>query len=259
MSREAFAEVARSNTMDLVTNMGEDLKSELRETLATNIENGMVSRDVAKELVDKVDGMSKGRASTIARTETSRATNLGNLYKYKDMGYKSFTVDYTGDACDLCVEEYQNKVFDIDDIDNLPPFHPNCYCVAMFHPETPEEYADKNGYEVYSSSEEPTTPEEPTTSTEPETTPTTEDNELNDLMDTLSNVSTDDLQTLIEQIAPDVTGSSGELATADLTESMEEYLNDPKGFSESYPARSNVVQSLLQQMIKNRVSNLGGA
>lgn len=120
MSREAFAEVARSNTMKLVTNMGEDLKNDLRGILAQNIQEGKGSREAAAAMAEHVDTMSNTRAMAIARTETTRATNLGNLYGYQDKGYQSYTVNFTDKACDGCVKFYANRVFDINDVDSLP-------------------------------------------------------------------------------------------------------------------------------------------
>lgn len=260
MSREAFAELARSNTMDLVKNMGEDLKNELRETLATNLEQGLGMRDAANSMVENIEGMSKGRASTIARTETTRAKNLGNAYKYQDKGYQSFTVSFTGEACDMCVDFYQNMVFSIDDIDSLPPLHPNCMCVAVFHPETPEEYADKYGYDVYDSGDSEASPDETDNeNTSNDETNSNDDSGIQDIMDTLSSVPTEDLQTLVSSIAPDVTGgATNELADADLAESLEEYIKDPDSFAQKYPKRADTVSELLSTMLKNQKSNLGG-
>ena len=259
MSREAFAETARSNTMDMVTNMGEDMKNQLRQTLSDNLANGGGMRDAAQSMADQVEGMSNSRASTIARTETTRAKNLGNCYKYQDKGYQSYTVDSTGDACDECVDFYSNMVFSIDDIDSLPPFHPNCMCVAVFHTETPEEYADANGYDVYDSGDSEASPDEtPTDDTTSNDNQNSSDNGLEDIMNTLSNIPSDTLTDVVSQIAPDVTGASGDLASADLSESMQEYLDDPTGFEAKYPARTDVVKALLNKMLQNQTANTGG-
>lgn len=147
--RETFAEQARQNTMDLVTNMGDDMKNDLREILAKNLEEGKGMRDTARDMENKVDEIDRTRAQSIARTETTNAKNLGNHYKYSEKGYQSFTVDFTSDACPDCIAAYDGIVFSIDDVDMLPALHPNCMCNAIFHEETPEEYADKYGYDIY--------------------------------------------------------------------------------------------------------------
>lgn len=152
MSREALSEISQQNTMDLVTKMGEDQKQELRDILSDGLKEGKGMRDIAQEMEEKVDGMSRTRAQAIARTETTRAKNLANLYKYKDKGFQSFTVDFTSEACDDCVEAYENIVFPIEAVEMLPPRHTHCMCVAIFHPETAEEYADKYGYDIYEGS-----------------------------------------------------------------------------------------------------------
>lgn len=258
MSREAFAEVARSNTMKLVTNMGEDMKNDLRGILAQTLKDGKGSREAAAAMADHVETMSNTRAMAIARTETTRATNLGNLYGYQDKGYQSYTVNFTDKACDGCVKFYANRVFDINDVDSLPPHHTNCACVAIFHRETPEEFADKYGYEVYGpvGEEEDERVSTPSGTTNPETgstlpgTPT----EVKDLENTLSEASDADLQDLISAIASDV-GDTGDMTTSDLTGATREYLADPLRFTKDQPVKAAIVLTLLAEMLQNKHDN----
>jgi SPP1 gp7 family putative phage head morphogenesis protein len=228
--------------MDLVTNMGEDMKNDLRSILSDNLARGGGTRDASKAMAEHVEGMSKGRAATIARTETTRARSLGNQYKAKEKGFQSYTVDSTAEVCDICSEFYGNMVFDVDDIESLPPSqHPNCLCEPFYRPGTPEEVAAELGYEVYSSSSSDTGIEQ----------------DVQEVLDVLTLLPEETLTGVLEQVAPDV-ASASELTTTDMTESMISYIDDPIAFTQQDPKNANIVSSLLQQMINNKGNSLGG-
>ena len=185
------------------------------------------------------------------------------------MGYKSFIVDFTNEACEECVGDYQNKVFDIDDVDNLPPHHPNCMCVAIFSPLSPEDYADQNGYDFDGFGSDEETPEE-TPESQEETQETTEEQpeEPEVPADEGHSMSTDDLQNLISSVSSlltpdDLIGVDSELAddedlakspdgtlnNAVLTNSMKSYLADPQGYAAANPGRSNTILNMIHQML----------
>ena len=85
------------------------------------------------------------RAKAIARTETKRAETIVNYIRAQERGKTKFKVTCRSDCCSLCAEVYQDlqdyepteKKETIltdgveynmeDDIDKLPPFHPNSY------------------------------------------------------------------------------------------------------------------------------------
>jgi predicted RecB family endonuclease len=116
-------------------------------------------------------------------------------------------------------------------------------CVAIFHQETAEEYAEKYGYEVYEGGavEEETPPEE-----DPEQA--LQDQDLLDIIDKVKEYSDTDLTNLLGTIVPEVTGSTEKLVVEDLSESMAEYLANPKSFTSKWPARAAVIVKLLRQM-----------
>lgn len=126
--------VISESTMHLVTKMGDDLKNDLRKIAINSYNNKLAPRDIAKEMSSSIDSMSRSRALTIARTETMRASNLGNHLNAEQMGSKSYTVHSHPDCCGACSEAYnfQGTVFDINDTEYLPPLHPNCRCVPRY-------------------------------------------------------------------------------------------------------------------------------
>lgn len=145
--REVYRETAQQHTMDLVTKMGEDMKQQMRDILSQDLADGKGMRDIAQDLMNNVDGMSRSRAEVIARTETVRDKNLGQWYAAKDAGKKAFIVISAFDCCEICEEEYVGKTFDIDDVDMLPPLHPNCY-------DKETEVYTSNGWKLFKDVEE---------------------------------------------------------------------------------------------------------
>lgn len=84
-----------------------------------------------KRLIEETS-LDRHDAEHVARTEVVRIKNLVNWFIYKKKGFNSFKVNFTKTACSKCVSKYKDKIFDIDDISNLPPAHDLCRCVAQF-------------------------------------------------------------------------------------------------------------------------------
>lgn len=134
-NQEIVKGVMSEACMTYVTNVGKDIQTELQKIAVEGYNNKMAPKELANEMANKIDTLSRTRAQTIARTETMRANNLSNLIAAKENGAKSYTISCDDAACDLCLEVYgdeEDVVFDIDDTDNFPPFHPNCRCTPRF-------------------------------------------------------------------------------------------------------------------------------
>lgn len=90
------------------------------------------------------------RVKTIARTETKRAETIVNYIRAQERGKTKFKVTCRSDCCPYCAEVYQDLEDYVptekketiltdgveynmeDDIDKLPPFHPNSYDKETF-------------------------------------------------------------------------------------------------------------------------------
>jgi SPP1 gp7 family putative phage head morphogenesis protein len=131
--------VISENTMHYVTNMGEDMKNNLRKIVVDSYNKNLSPLEISKRLQKEVAGLSKVRAKVIARTETMRANNLSNYTNAKlNMGAKSYKVISAPGCCHRCEEIYKNGSvwFDIDDMTYFPPLHPNCRCVGAYSTKT---------------------------------------------------------------------------------------------------------------------------
>lgn len=161
-----------------VTNVGEDLKTEMQKNAVECYNKGLAPSGVAKELGNKIQSMSDSRCRTIARTETMRASSLAQYLRAKQRGMKSYIIECHEDACPVCIEAYgenqngteftnptdmeipETTVFDIEDTDMLPPIHPNCRCTARYSMEEPPEVEEETVEETESINEELQTPPE---------------------------------------------------------------------------------------------------
>ena len=119
---------------DLIRNVGEDIKTNIREIVRDGYDRGLPQTEIAKNISNEIDSIKNTRANTIARTEIARTATVSDYIINKERGATHFTVESRDTCCELCEEEYQNGgvEFSIDDTDMLPPLHPNCRCVARY-------------------------------------------------------------------------------------------------------------------------------
>ncbi len=134
---ERALEWARDRAADLVTQIEENTRDMLRDTVAQAIEEGWSADELAGQIADSV-GFSDDRAETIARTELIAANNQGNLRAYKESGVATGK-EWATAGDDLVEEECQANEDqgpigldeDFDSGDDAPPAHPNCRCAIL--------------------------------------------------------------------------------------------------------------------------------
>lgn len=131
-TREVMLEHIRTNAMHYVTRMGDDMRQALRDVMEQNLKDGNGMRQLAKELEKTSTDIGIKRGQLIARTETVRAQNLAEYSIASERGDEAFIVISASDCCPICEEEYDGAVFDADEVEMLPPLHPNCRCTAKF-------------------------------------------------------------------------------------------------------------------------------
>lgn len=156
--RELVRTTIQEQVGHLITNVGEDIKQNVRDIVKRGYDEGLHSREMAKQINKEIDTLNRTRARAIARTEVARTQNISNYIVAKERGATGYTVVCRPDCCEYCAEIYADltddeyntlqeevengendgkliggdKVFDMSDTDNLPPFHPNCRCSANF-------------------------------------------------------------------------------------------------------------------------------
>jgi len=75
------------------------------------------------------------RAQTLARTEIIRAHHQANIQEMKNWAVEGVEVKAEWvtagyNVCDLCAA-LEGKVYDLDEMMNMLPYHPNCRCCAI--------------------------------------------------------------------------------------------------------------------------------
>lgn len=126
-------------TFDLIKGLNDETMKNLR----TQMVQGIMHREGAAKIavrVRDVMGVSKARAATIARTETHRAYNAGEMFAAKQSGIALLKeVHNPSPESDICKALVKRDPIPIDDkwrYDGadylLAPFHPNCRSVITF-------------------------------------------------------------------------------------------------------------------------------
>jgi hypothetical protein len=131
--------MVKENVMNYVTKLDKDTRTELgkivADTLQHNLGAPIQDRIMPEQLAQNMSRVLDGnisRSRMIARTETMRASNLASWSQNRAEGSTHFMVDNRAESCELCADEYEGEVFTIDQLDMLPPLHPNCACVPVY-------------------------------------------------------------------------------------------------------------------------------
>jgi len=149
-ANEQAAEWARERAAELVQGIEENTREMLADETATAIESGASVDELAEEIASST-GFSADRAAMIARTETIRSLNQGELRIYKDSGVVEM-VEWMTAGDDLVSEDCQENEDegpialgeDFPSGDDAPPAHPNCRC-ALAPVFAPAEEAEEEG------------------------------------------------------------------------------------------------------------------
>lgn len=142
--RSAFAgPVSMDKVRLLATRIFEDLKgftaqmsTQLSRILAQGMIDGTGAIPLARKMSREIDGLTRERALTIARTETIRAHAEGQLLAFKQLNVRRIVVmaewSTAGDGrvCSYCVK-HKGKIYLPENASGLIPAHPNCRCTWL--------------------------------------------------------------------------------------------------------------------------------
>lgn len=114
--------------------ISDGLRSGLSQGMAQGLGPDQIARNLMKDVNNRVDAIGVNRARMIARTETIRAHHVANIEEYR-RAQADMQVTVQGewlaadDACDQCAE-LNGKIFSLDEIEGMLPYHPNCRCAC---------------------------------------------------------------------------------------------------------------------------------
>lgn len=111
----------------------EAMGQKLNRVLSNGMVEGLGAREIAKQMVDEIDGITNQRALVLARTEVIHAHAEGQLDSFTELGVEEVGVEAewstAGDdrVCPEC-EAMEGKTFSMDEAHGMIPLHPNCRC-----------------------------------------------------------------------------------------------------------------------------------
>lgn len=150
-----------------IVEVGADIKNSVRDIVKDGYNNNLSQDEIAENISKKINTIKNKRARAIARTEIARTATVSDYVINKERGATHFTVECRNTACPYCKEKVltnpeiipsgkgiQGDVeYSIVDTGNLPPYHPNCRCVAYFYKK--EYFEDLQDYNSINSLKSP--------------------------------------------------------------------------------------------------------
>jgi SPP1 gp7 family putative phage head morphogenesis protein len=112
------------------------MDQQLSNVLVQGLAEGKAPGAIAKMMTDQIDGLSRGRAATIARTEIIHAHAEGQLDGFAEAGLNEVIVmaewatAEDAKVCSRCAP-LQGVIFTIEEARGLLPRHPNCRCAWL--------------------------------------------------------------------------------------------------------------------------------
>ena len=124
-NRKLTEQAIQDTTSQLVTNVGEDVKQTIRDTMQAGFKENKLRQDIMKDLTQNVEAINNTRAKVIYRTEIKRAQTVSNYISAKERGANAFYCN-CNDPCPICDEQYEgggqgSMIYSMNDIDMLPP------------------------------------------------------------------------------------------------------------------------------------------
>jgi SPP1 gp7 family putative phage head morphogenesis protein len=108
------------------------MDQQISRVLAEGLAKGIGPRQIAKQIVNRVDSIGIVRAKVLARTEIINAHAEGTLNLFEDYGLDGVAVKAEWstagfNVCELCKPK-EGKVYTLKEARGLIPFHPDCRC-----------------------------------------------------------------------------------------------------------------------------------
>ena len=115
--------VIKDTVGELIRNVGDDLKENVRSIVLDGYNKGLSQYEIADNISRKCDTIKNTRANVIARTEIARTATISDYIVNKEMGATHFTVGCRGDCCPVCADDYRwgDKEYRIEETGMLPP------------------------------------------------------------------------------------------------------------------------------------------
>lgn len=128
MLDSAFSRLSESGALRL-----ESVRDEVHSVLVSATDAGISPIETGRQLSNRFQQYRRFEFERLARTEAAFAAEAANRDQMRDFGVTHVTILLSASACPIC-RVYEGRVIPIDDLDSLPPYHPNCLCSAAEAP-----------------------------------------------------------------------------------------------------------------------------
>lgn len=132
----AKIELLSTRSFEELKGVSEVMSTQLNRALAQGLVDGSGALDIAKGMMETVDGITEQRALLLARTETIHAHAEGQLDSFTELGVTELGIQSewstAGDdrVCPEC-DALEGQVFDVEDAHGMIPLHPGCRCAWL--------------------------------------------------------------------------------------------------------------------------------
>lgn len=131
--RVSKVQLLGSRAFEQLKGVDAQMATEMNRLLANGLANGLNPREIAKQMADRIDSLTRTRATLIARTEIINAHAEGQLDSFTDLGVRELGIkaewSTAGDdrVCPDCAAR-EGETFTVEEAHGMIPLHPGCRC-----------------------------------------------------------------------------------------------------------------------------------
>lgn len=103
---------------------------EIRDAMLEGFSSGANPLDIARRLSSDLDSYERSRLETITRTEMAFASEAGIRDLYTASGITRVEIIGDSNTDEACTSRIGNT-YPVDDLENMPPYHPACFCSCV--------------------------------------------------------------------------------------------------------------------------------
>lgn len=120
----------QNRNLSALKKISNNMSGEIVRVITDGLQTGLAPPEIAKNIVEQIDGIGIVRARMMARTETITAFNQAAEIRYAQYGYTAWEWNAATGCCAAC-EALHGKVFRMNSRADRPPLHPNCRCTML--------------------------------------------------------------------------------------------------------------------------------
>ncbi len=126
LNERAFDRLSEDGRLRFETRLGD-----IKQSMLDGFQAGESPLKIAAELGKDLDGYHQGRLRTITRTEMAFSAERATIDTYREAGVTKYDVIGDPNTDALCVDLQNGGPYELNDEENRPPAHPQCFCSCV--------------------------------------------------------------------------------------------------------------------------------